>query len=150
MVNSAPLLSVKTSYPGRSPDHKHYFGIDNVHSCSPKKSNSGNSTQYSYIGTWYKVLANQIFSVGYSSTSSQCLLHLRHPGLPMLTHHRYKCIISLNMVTLWYSLPTHGIYIGIDAQSTQNRSWGLFIIQFNTTYATSSSHCKYLHSARKT
>ena len=85
--------------PDKSPDY-HFFGIDNVDSCSKAIATSGHSTRNAYTGTWCKVLANPILMAGYSSASSQDLLHLRHPGLPAVTHQRHKCVILSSVVTL--------------------------------------------------
>ena len=86
--------------PDKSPDY-HFFGIDNVDSCSKTIATSGHSTQNAYTGTWYKVLANPMLMLGSSSASNQHLLHLRHPGLPAVTHQRLKCVILSSVVTLW-------------------------------------------------
>ena len=85
--------------PAKSPDY-HFFGIDNVDSCSKTIATSGHSTQNAYTGTWYKVLASPMLMLGSSSASNQHLLHLRHPGLPAVTHQRHKRVILSSLTTL--------------------------------------------------
>ena len=100
VLPSFKSMSAAPPTPQTSPLTTIFFGIDNVDSCSKTIATSGHSTQNAYTGTWYKVLASPMLMLGSSSASNQHLLHLRHPGLPAVTHQRLKCVILSSVVTL--------------------------------------------------